>query len=188
MRIKAVVVLLFGFPLILFGQQPAIGAVIPSVNDVVVLPKSVPDPIEPFNRVMWDFNVGLMTEVIQPTSRVYRFVIPKPVRTGIGNIGKNLTYPGRLINNLLQGKWRGARDETYRFACNTTVGVAGFFDVGTKWNIPKSDADFGQTFGQWGWQPQFFLMLPIFGPEQRPRYRRPGCRHRRQSAALHLAL
>jgi hypothetical protein len=69
-----------------------------------------------------------------------------------------------LINNLLQGKWNGARDESYRFACNTTVGVAGFFDVGTRWNIPKSDADFGQTFGQWGWRPGCFIMLPIFGP------------------------
>ena len=113
---------------------------------------------------MWAFNKGLMTGVIKPTSRVYRFVVMKPVRTGIGNFGRNLTYPGRLINNLLQGKWNGARDESYRFACNTTVGVAGFFDVGTRWNIPKSDADFGQTFGQWGWRPGCFIMLPIFGP------------------------
>ena len=132
--------------------------------ETVVLPKSVPDPIEPFNRVMWDFNVGLMTDVIKPTSKVYRFVVVKPVRTGIGNFGKNLTYPGRLINNLLQGKWSGARDESYRFVCNTTVGMAGFFDPATKWKIPKSDADFGQTFGQWGWKPQFFIMLPVFGP------------------------
>jgi pimeloyl-ACP methyl ester carboxylesterase len=65
---------------------------------------------------------------------------------------------------LLQGKWLGARDETWRFACNTTVGIAGLFDPATKWNIPKSDADFGQTFGKWGWSPQFFIMLPIFGP------------------------
>ena len=43
-------------------------------------------------------------------------------------------------------------------------GIVGFFDVGTKWHIPKSDADFGQTFGQWGWQPMCFIMLPIFGP------------------------
>ena len=63
-----------------------------------------------------------MTDVIKPTSRVYRFVVVKPVRTSIGNFGRNLTYPGRLINNLLQGKWRGARDESYRFVCNTTVG------------------------------------------------------------------
>ena len=113
---------------------------------------------------MWGFNKGLMTGVIKPTSKIYRFAVPKPVRTGIGNFGRNLTYPGRLINNVLQGKWSGARDESYRFACNTTVGVAGFFDVGTKWKIPKSDADFGQTFGQWGWDPQCFIMLPVLGP------------------------
>jgi ABC-type transporter lipoprotein component MlaA len=135
-------------------------------NDVarIFLPKSVPDPLEPANRMMWAVNRGLMTGVIRPTSRVYRFVVVKPMRTGIANFGKNLTFPGRLINNLLQGKWRGARDETYRFACNSTVGIAGIFDVGTRWNIPKSDADFGQTFGQWGWSPQCFLMLPILGP------------------------
>jgi ABC-type transporter lipoprotein component MlaA/pimeloyl-ACP methyl ester carboxylesterase len=146
------------------GQQNIIDVTNPPSRETVVLPKSVPDPIEPFNRVMWDFNVGLMTDVIKPTSRVYRFVVVKPIRTGIGNFGRNLTYPGRLINNLLQRKWHGARDETYRFACNTTVGIAGFFDVGTKWHIPKSDADFGQTFGQWGWKPACFIMLPIFGP------------------------
>jgi ABC-type transporter lipoprotein component MlaA len=80
--------------------------------ETVVLPKSVPDPLEPFNRVMWGFNKAVMTGVIKPTSRVYRFVVVKPVRTGIGNFGRNLTYPGRLINNLLQGKWSGARDES----------------------------------------------------------------------------
>ncbi len=132
--------------------------------ETVMLPKSVPDPLEPLNRVLWGFNKAVMTSVIKPTSRAYRFVVVKPVRTGIGNFGKNLTYPGRLINNLLQRKWSGARDESYRFLCNTTVGLAGFFDVGTRWKIPKSEADFGQTFGQWGWKPSCYLMLPLYGP------------------------
>jgi len=96
------------------GQQPAVGFTRPPAAETVVLPKSVPDPIEPVNRVMWAFNKGLMTVFLKPTSRVYRFVVVKPVRTGIGNFGKNLTYPGRLINNLLQGKWSGARDESYQ--------------------------------------------------------------------------
>jgi ABC-type transporter lipoprotein component MlaA len=135
-----------------------------SSHETVVLPKSVPDPLEPFNRTMWAFNKGLMIGVIKPTSRVYRFVVGHPIRTGISNFGKNLTYPGRLINNLLQEKWTGARDESYRFLCNTTLGVGGLFDVASKWEIPKSDADFGQTFGQWGWEPHCFLMLPILGP------------------------
>ena len=147
------------------SPEPARKTTVPGVKaESVVLPRTVPDPIEPFNRAVWAFNQGLMSRLVKPTSRVYRFVVVKPVRTGIGNFGKNLTYPGRLINNLLQGKWNGARDESYRFACNTTVGIAGFFDVASKWKIPKSDADFGQTFGQWGWKPSCFLMLPVFGP------------------------
>ena len=62
-------------------------------TETFALPQSVPDPIEPFNRAMWSFNKGLMTGVVKPTSRVYRFVVVKPVRTGIGNFGRNLTYP-----------------------------------------------------------------------------------------------
>jgi ABC-type transporter lipoprotein component MlaA/pimeloyl-ACP methyl ester carboxylesterase len=164
LRIFALVALVLGGSLSVRAQVTNVGLTNAPAAEKVVLPKSVPDPIEPFNRVMWGFNKAVMTAVIKPTSRVYRFVIVKPVRTSIGNFGKNLTYPGRLINNLLQEKWRGARDETYRFVCNTTVGIAGLFDPATKWHIQKSDADFGQTFGKWGWSPQFFIMLPLFGP------------------------
>lgn len=146
------------------GQIPATNNLPPTIPGVIVLPPSVPDPLEPLNRVFWGFNRAVLTGVIKPTSVVYRFVVVKPVRTGINNFGRNLTYPGRLINNLLQGKWTGAGDESWRFACNTTAGMLGFWDVATRWKIPKSDADFGQTFGQWGWQPVCYLMLPIFGP------------------------
>jgi ABC-type transporter lipoprotein component MlaA/pimeloyl-ACP methyl ester carboxylesterase len=164
LRAMALMILVLGFSLFARAQATNASAANLPVAEKVVLPKSVPDPIEPFNRAMWAFNKAVMTDVVKPTSRVYRFIVVKPVRTGIGNFGKNLLYPGRLINNLLQGKWTGARDESWRFVCNTTVGVAGFWDVATKWKIPKSDADFGQTFGKWGWQPHFFIMLPIFGP------------------------
>jgi ABC-type transporter lipoprotein component MlaA len=129
----------------------------------VVLPESVPDPLEPLNRVVWGFNKGVLAGVVQPTAKVYRSIVVKPVRTGISNFGRNITYPGRLINNLLQGKWGGARDETERFVLNTLGGL-GFIDVASRAKVPKSDADFGQTFGQWGWDPRCYLMLPIFGP------------------------
>ncbi len=124
---------------------------------IVVLPKSVPDPLEPFNRVMWGFNKWLMTDVIKPTSKVYRFVVVKPIRTGIGNFGRNLTYPGRLINNLLQGKWRGARDESYRFVCNTTVGVAGFLDVANKMEDSKIRRGFWPDVRQMGLEAGMFF-------------------------------
>jgi ABC-type transporter lipoprotein component MlaA len=130
----------------------------------IVLPPSVPDPLEPLNRVVYAVNKGVMIGAVQPSARVYRFIVRKPIRRGISNFGKNITYPGRLINNLLQGKWVGARDETLRFCCNTTVGLAGFIDKASEWKIPASEADFGQTFGKWGWRPGCYLMLPFFGP------------------------
>ncbi len=133
-------------------------------REEVVLPEPIPDPLEPFNRAMWALNKGVMTGVIKPSAKVYRVIVPPPLRRGVRNFGRNITYPGRLINNLLQAKWTGARDESYRFGCNTVLGLGGFFDVASRFDVPKADADFGQTFGQWGWKPQCFVMLPLFGP------------------------
>jgi ABC-type transporter lipoprotein component MlaA/pimeloyl-ACP methyl ester carboxylesterase len=132
--------------------------------DSIVLPSGFKDPIEGFNRAMWGFNKGFMNSVVRPFSRGYRHVVVKPVRTGIGKMGKNFTYPDRFANNLLQGSWAGAGEETERCLCNTIIGLGGFFDVATHWGIPMHDARFGQTFQKWGWKPAFYLMLPIFGP------------------------
>lgn len=124
----------------------------------------VPDPLERFNRSSWVLNDWLFRGLIVPFSKGYTFVAPKPVRSSIGNAGHNLTYPVRLVNNCLQGKWHGAWAETERFFVNSTVGLAGLFDPATHWKIKRSDEDFGQTMGHWGSGPGFYLMLPIFGP------------------------
>jgi len=133
-------------------------------SDDVVLPKGLNDPIEPFNRAMWGFNKGFLTWFVRPASKFYRSVVIEPARAAIGRFGKNLTYPDRLVNNLLQGRWAGSAEETERCFCNTVLGLGGLFDVATRWGMPKSEADFGQTFTKWGIQPGCFLMLPVFGP------------------------
>ena len=46
--------------------------------EALVLPPSVPDPFEPLNRTVWAFNKAVMTGVIKPTSKAYRFVVVKP--------------------------------------------------------------------------------------------------------------
>ena len=124
----------------------------------------VPDPIEGFNRCMWAFNNGLFRGVIYPASFGYNFVVPKPVRTKISNVGHNLSYPVRFFNSCFQGKWHGAWEETKRFGANSTVGLGGFFDPATYWKIGRSDEDFGQTLGYCGCGPGFYLVIPILGP------------------------
>lgn len=136
----------------------------PDIESQTTLPDFMADPFEPVNRGLWQVNKGLLVGVMQPTGRAYRTVVPKPVRGSINDFTRNITYPGRVLNHALQGRWSGAGDETWRFICNTTVGVGGFFDVATKWNMPKSEADFSQTFGTWGWKPHSYVVLPVFGP------------------------
>jgi phospholipid-binding lipoprotein MlaA len=47
---------------------------------------------------------------------------------------------------------------------NTTVGVGGIFDVGTKIGLKKSYGDFGQTLGVWGISTGPYVVLPLLGP------------------------
>ncbi|MDH4444877.1 MAG: VacJ family lipoprotein [Akkermansiaceae bacterium] len=128
------------------------------------LPTVMSDPLEPLNRSIWEVNRGILLGVMQPVGRMYRTVVPKPVRGSIANFSRNITYPGRVLNHALQGRWTGAGDETRRFICNTTAGVGGFFDVASTLKMPKSNADFSQTFGKWGWKPNSYLILPLLGP------------------------
>jgi ABC-type transporter lipoprotein component MlaA/pimeloyl-ACP methyl ester carboxylesterase len=122
------------------------------------------DPIEPVNRSIGFINHGFMMGIINPTSWVYRLILPKPVRKCVNNAGENLAYPVRLVNNLLQGQFTGAGVETERFAVNTTVGVAGLFDPASHWEIGSYETDTGKTFGKWGWNSHLYLMLPFLGP------------------------
>lgn len=127
-------------------------------------PDFIADPIEPVNRGIWAVNKGILLGVVQPAGKAYRQIAPPPVRESINHFRHNLTYPGRLINTSLQGRWADAGNETTRFLTNTTAGGLGFFDVATKWNMPKSQANFSQTFGTWGWRPNTFVVLPFGGP------------------------
>ena len=58
------------------------------------------DPIEGFNREVWDFNLGLDKVLVRPITRGYVDVIPDPFRRGIGNAIDNFfTTPQYFINN-----------------------------------------------------------------------------------------
>lgn len=127
-------------------------------------PTFLKDPAEPLNRAVWEVNRVAMLGVVDPLSRGYRAVVPKPIRDRIGNAGTNILYPGRLINELLQGRWHDAGDDSLRFLTNSTLGFAGLFDVASRWRIPEPTADFAQTFQSWGFLPETYVMLPILGP------------------------
>lgn len=127
--------------------------------------KEVYDPFSGYNRSMTDINDYLYTKILTPVATGYSYVIPQPVRQGVGNMFDNLFFPIRFVNNLLQLKFMNALEETGRFIINTTFGLLGFFDPAqTKFGWEAHKEDFGQTLGFYGVGPGPHLVLPFLGP------------------------
>jgi phospholipid-binding lipoprotein MlaA len=124
------------------------------------------DPWEGFNETMFNFNREVLDRyILKPVATAWDFVFPDPVQRGVHNFFDNLAVVRRVMNNALQLKFAGAGKEVARFAINSTVGVAGFFDVAKDgFGIEQSDEDTGQTFGVWGAGPGPYLVLPFLPP------------------------
>ena len=101
------------------------------------------DPLEPTNRVFYAINNGLDAVLLRPLAVGYTYAVPEDVRGHVRSVLHNLKSPVLLANDILQSKPRRAGDTLVRFVVNSTVGVAGIFDVATDWGYPAHSTDFG---------------------------------------------
>ena len=123
------------------------------------------DPFEGYNRAMFSFNDTADRWVLKPVAKGYRFVTPDFFERGVSRIFSNLGEVLNIVNDVLQGKVGQAGNDTGRLLINSTVGIAGFFDVAQHAGLEKSDGeDFGQTFGAWGAGKGAYIVLPLLGP------------------------
>jgi phospholipid-binding lipoprotein MlaA len=124
------------------------------------------DPWEGFNEKMFDFNREVLDRyLLKPIATGWDFVLPDAVQRGIRNMFDNLWVVRRVVNNSLQAKFAGAGTELARFTINSTIGLAGFFDIAKDgFGIEQKDEDTGQTFGTWGMGPGPYLVLPFLPP------------------------
>ncbi|MGQ9426679.1 MlaA family lipoprotein [Gilvimarinus sp. F26214L] len=125
----------------------------------------VPDPWEGFNRKVFAFNETADRWVLKPVAQGYVKITPDPVEQGVSNFFGNLLEVRNVLNDILQWKWKQAGNDTGRFLINSTLGLAGIFDVARHMNLPKSEGeDFGQTLATWGVQSGPYVVLPFLGP------------------------
>lgn len=122
------------------------------------------DPMEPTNRVFYAVNDGLDTVILRPLAVAYRYAVPEVVRNHTHNVLVNLSMPVALFNDMLEARPRRAGDSFMRLLVNSTLGVAGVFDVATDWGWPAHDSDGGVTLAMWGLPEGPFLFLPVLGP------------------------
>jgi phospholipid-binding lipoprotein MlaA len=122
------------------------------------------DPWMGFNHGVFKFNDTLDAYTLKPLAQGYQAITPQFVQTGVHNFFQNLGDVTNLANDVMQAKPRAAGIDTARLIFNTTFGVLGFIDVGTKMGLQRNDEDFGQTLGHWGVSSGPYVVLPFFGP------------------------
>lgn len=122
------------------------------------------DPYEDFNRTMFEVNRFGDKIFYKPFGKAYKAVIPSFARKGVNNFFDNLTTPRSALNNFLQGKPGRGFSELARFTFNSTLGLAGLFNIAASGGMERYDEDFSQTLAVWGVPEGPYLVIPIWGP------------------------
>ena len=122
------------------------------------------DPFQDINRIVFNISDDLDQAILRPAAEFYSEYTPLFFKNGITNVFSNLSEVDTIVNQLLQGKVLYAAQDTGRFVINSTVGIAGFFDIASRVGLEKHDEDFGQTLGYWGVPSGFYLFVPFLGP------------------------
>ena len=111
------------------------------------------DPIETPNRFIFSINRAVDIMAIRPVAVIYRDWVPEPAQKSVRNLLDNLGEPVVAINEVFQGDPSRAATTMARFLVNSTLGVAGLFDVATMLGLQrtKTDADTTRTLSLiWG--------------------------------------
>ncbi|WKU19420.1 MlaA family lipoprotein [Advenella alkanexedens] len=122
------------------------------------------DPLESYNRSMFEFNEVVDKALLKPVATGYRAVMPSPVRTCVRNVFGNLGDVWSAINSMLQGRALDSINTFGRVLFNSTMGIGGCIDVATMNGAHKIPNDFGTTLGVWGVGNGPYVVLPFFGP------------------------
>ena len=122
------------------------------------------DPLEPMNRAVFNANDAIDTAIMKPLAEGYRDIVPQFFRDRIRAFVDNLQEPRIFVNNLLQLRINDAGFTFARFYVNSTLGLAGLFDVASEHGLPRQTGDFGQTLAVWGVDSGPYLVLPLLGP------------------------
>ena len=155
--------------LAMFCQLQILNAIAASDGEVEISSKKndsqdVRDCFEVINRGIFSFNKGLDKVIFKPLSKGYR-KLPQPIRSGTSNILNNLGNVVTIPNNILQGQIKDAGINSLRLVLNSTLGIAGIFDVASYYGLEKKDKeDYGQTLGSWGVGEGCYFVLPVLGP------------------------
>lgn len=164
MSLKSIAILIFGMLGLVktaSGMEAPPSALIPTA-EAGRTPQ--PDPNESVNRGMFEFNTWLVRDWVDPMAGWLDQSLPELVKQGAQNIYANLTEPEFILTNSLVGDYDAAWVSTQRFLINSTLGVAGLFDVAEWMGYRRTETEFTDSLCAAGLDPGPFVVLPVVGP------------------------
>jgi len=124
---------------------------------------SVYDPYEKLNRKIFIFNGALDTIILRPVTKIYIRFTNDYIKNRVGTFVSNISEPLSTVNYGLQGNGEGMFKSFWRFAINSTFGIAGLFDVASKVGLSPEQQTLGNTLAYYGVGQGPYIVLPIYG-------------------------
>ena len=157
---KFVIIIITTFALTLNVSAGTDGELLLKKNE----PSEIKECFERINRATFAFNQALDGIIFKPVASVYK-TLPSPVRSGVSNSLDNLSNLVTIPNNILQGDFKKAGDNSIRFLLNTTIGILGLMDVAEMMGYTEYEKeDYGQSLAKMGVGPGCYVVLPVLGP------------------------
>jgi phospholipid-binding lipoprotein MlaA len=145
-------------------MKPLLGLSMLLLSGCVAVGPNPDDPYEKINRKIYNFNSVFDKYILKPPAKLYAFAIPAPVRAGVNNVYNNINMFPTVANDLLQAEFQQAILDSWRFIINSSMGIAGIFDVASLCQLPLHENDLGITFAKWGDKKSPYIMIPFLGP------------------------
>ena len=124
------------------------------------------DPCEKQNRRLYNLGHDLDSAFIKPVAKVYRGLLsPQWARNRVSNFFDNLQEPRIMVNSILQGDAANFFVSGFRLLVNSTIGLAGIFDIAGSLNIHSKNLGFSSTMKKMLGAPSgYYMIIPGVGP------------------------
>lgn len=122
------------------------------------------DIFEPVNRAMFGFNTVFSNYVVVPTANLLDIVTPSWLKQAGSNFYENITEPEFMFTNLVDGHIKDSAISVARLAINSTIGIAGIFDVATGIGSKRRQVEISESMCNAGIPPGAYIVFPFIGP------------------------
>jgi phospholipid-binding lipoprotein MlaA len=118
----------------------------------------------PNRQIGWKVNINFLDKnFLRPVAVAYFTYVPTWLQQCVYNFNQNLREVNNTVNNLLIARPLDSSISATRFAINTTIGIAGCFDVAQYIGLEQKRMRLDTVLGKWGVDQGPYIVVPFYG-------------------------